>query len=106
MTDNATIFTDMAAEVEVPADGTLSRVIYKDDRLRLVVFAFDTGQELTAHTAAVPAIVEVVQGRLELTLGTEEATVGPGSWVHMPANLAHSVRAVEPSIMLLTMLRE
>jgi quercetin dioxygenase-like cupin family protein len=101
----ATVFRDVAAEVEIPRDGTLSRVLFKDDQVRLVVFAFDAGQELTDHTAAVAAVVEVVKGRLVLGLGDEKIEMVPGSWVHMPAQLSHSVLAVEPSVMLLTMLR-
>lgn len=101
----ATTFLDVAAEVDVPRDGTLSRVLYSDDRLRLVVFAFDAGQELTEHTAALPAVVQVVSGRLELTLGEDELTARPGAWIHMPARLPHSMRATEPSVMLLTMLK-
>ncbi|MDH3755547.1 MAG: cupin domain-containing protein [Acidimicrobiia bacterium] len=104
MSDGATIFTDITSGVEIPLDGTLSRVLYKDERLRLVVFALDAGQELTEHTAAVPVVVQVMRGRLHLTLGSEEVTADPGAWIRMPAKLPHSVRALEPSIMLLTML--
>lgn len=106
MTPPATTFVDLAAEVQIPDDGTLSRVLYRDDRLRVVVFAFDAGQELTEHTAAVPAVIQVVAGRLELTLGGETIPAGPGSWTHMPAHLPHSVIALEPSVMLLTMLQD
>ena len=106
MTQETTVFTDIAAEVDIPENGTLSRVLYKDDRLRLVVFAFDTGQELTEHTASVPAVVQVVRGRLTVTLGTDEYEVGSEAWIHMPAKLPHSVVALEPTVMLLTMLRD
>jgi quercetin dioxygenase-like cupin family protein len=102
--ETATVLTDIASEVEIPPDGTLSRVLYQDERLRLVVFAFDGGQELTEHAAAVPAVVQVLRGSLLLTLAGEETTAEVGSWVRMPANLPHSVHALEPSIMLLTML--
>ncbi len=104
-TPSATVFGDLAAEVEIPPNGTLSRVLYKDDHIRLVVFAFDSGQELTSHTAAVAAIVEVIRGRLRVGLGDDEVELAPGSWVHMPADLRHSVMAIEPSVMLLTMLK-
>lgn len=105
MTDRATIVTDLAAEADIPADGTLSRVLFADDRVRLVLFAFDRGQELTEHTAAVPAIVQVVSGRFTLTAGDREVEVGANSWVHLPAHLPHSVVALEPGRLLLTMLR-
>jgi quercetin dioxygenase-like cupin family protein len=105
MDEAATVFRDVAAEVAIPKEGTLSRVLYKDEQVRLVVFAFDAGQELTDHSAAMAAIVELVTGRITLGLGEEQVEMTPGSWVHMPANLSHSVVALEPSVMLLTMLR-
>ena len=101
-----TTFTDLAAAVEIPADGTLSRVLYKDDQIRMVVFAFDTGQELTEHTAAIPALIQVIRGRFRLTLGdqTIDETL-PGFWSRLPAHLPHSVEALEPSVLLLTLLK-
>ena len=41
---SGTILPDLISAVEIPENGTLSRVLYKDDYLRLVVFAFDRGQ--------------------------------------------------------------
>jgi quercetin dioxygenase-like cupin family protein len=71
----------------------------------VVVFAFDEGQELTDHTAAVPALVQVVSGRIRLDLDGDPVELEPGSWVRMAANLSHAVLALEPSVMLLTLLR-
>ncbi|MFF4568296.1 cupin domain-containing protein [Streptomyces sp. NPDC001410] len=100
----ATLIQDLAAELPLSEDGTLSRVLYRDDRLRVVGFAFAAGQELTEHTSALPVVIQVVQGRLDLVLGEEKAEATPGTWIHLPARLPHCVRAVEPTIMLLTML--
>ncbi|HSM01083.1 MAG TPA: cupin domain-containing protein [Acidimicrobiia bacterium] len=102
----STVLEDLRTELEIPADGTLSRVVYKDDSIRVVGFAFDEGQELTEHTAAVPAIVQVIQGRLRVTLGERTVDASPGTWIHMPARLAHGVLALEPTVMLLTMIRD
>lgn len=99
-----TFLPDVGAEVEVPSDGTLSRVLHRDDRLRLVAFAFDTGQELTEHTASVPAVVQVVSGRIEMTLAGDTVTMEPGAWLRMDAHLAHSLVALEPTVLILTML--
>lgn len=95
---------DLLKEVEIPEEGTLSRVVYKDDAIRVVVFAFDEGQELTDHTAAKPAIVQVISGRITLDLDGTPVDLEPGSWVRMEANLIHAVVALEPSVMLLTLL--
>ncbi len=103
MTDTATFLSDFG--IEIPNEGTLSKVVFKNDRIRVVAFGFDEGQELTEHTAAVPAIVQVVSGRFKLTLGSESVEAGPGSWTHMPAHLAHSLLAREPGVLLLTLLK-
>ncbi|MFW2340323.1 MAG: cupin domain-containing protein [Acidimicrobiia bacterium] len=101
----ATIIADLAAELEIPVDGTLSRVLYKDDDIRLVLFGFDTDQELTEHTASMPALLQIISGRARLELGDKTMTAAPGSWVHMQAHLPHSVLALEPTVLLLTLLR-
>jgi len=99
----ATVIRDVNAEFGIPVAGTLSRVLYHDDQLRVVGFAFDTGQELTEHSSAVPVVIQVVRGRLELLLDGEKAEAGPGCWIYLPARMPHAVRAAEPTIMLLTM---
>ena len=101
-----TLIPNVAAEGEVPDDGTLSRVLFRDDNVRVVVFGFDAGQELSEHTAAVPAVLQVVAGRFLTSLGGDTAELGAGAWVHLPAHLAHSLQALEPSVLLLTLLQQ
>lgn len=101
-----TSIPNLTSHIEIPEEGILSRVLFKDDQIRVLGFGFDTGQELSEHTAAVPAILQVVSGRMTGTLGADVIDLEPGSWVHMPADLAHSVRAVEPSLLLLTLLQQ
>jgi quercetin dioxygenase-like cupin family protein len=100
-----TVIADLGAELEIPKDGTLSRVLYKDESIRLVLFGFDTDQELTEHTAALPAILQIISGRAEIGLGDEKVIAEPGSWIHMVAHLPHSVLALEPTVLLLTLIR-
>ncbi len=100
-----TLFPHILDDIEIPENGTLSRVLFSSGGLRVVVFAFDEGQELTDHTAAVPAVVQVVHGLLQLTLGDDVVEIAADSWVHMEANLNHAVLALEPSVMLLTLQR-
>lgn len=94
---------DLTAEIEIPRDGTLSRVLHRDDLLRVVGFGFDAGQELTEHTASRPAIVQVISGRLRVTVGADSHELTPTSWLLIPADARHSVFAVEPTVMLLTL---
>jgi len=95
---------DIAALVAVAADSTVSRTVLKAAGARLVLFAFDAGQELTEHTAAMPVLLQVLDGRLQVTADDREVLLAPGGVVHLDARVPHSVLALEPSRLLLTML--
>ncbi|MCC7076906.1 MAG: cupin domain-containing protein [Acidimicrobiia bacterium] len=101
-----TYLENVADGIEIPAAGTLSRTLYKDDDMKVVVFAFDSGEELSEHTSSSPAVIQVLRGHLRLTLDGEVVEAASGSWVHMTAGLRHAVRAAEPTVMLLTLLRD
>lgn len=98
-------FDDISAVIEPPEAGILSRTVVRNDRLRTVLFGFAAGEELSEHTAAVPAIMHILKGRARLTVGERSMDGNPGTWVLMPAHQPHSVTAVEPTVMLLLMLR-
>lgn len=99
------LFADLARQVEPPADGTLSRTLFVDDGLKAVLFGFSAGQELSEHTAAMPAIMHFLSGAAEVTLGPDTFDVQPGAWIHMPAQLPHSIRTKSPVVMLLLLLK-
>ena len=96
---------DLATLIDIPQDGVLSRTIYADERVKAVIFGFDKDQELSEHTASMPAIIHIVSGEAHLTLGGDVHKAGAGAWVHMPANLSHSVYATTPVVMLLLLLK-
>ncbi|HSG86361.1 MAG TPA: cupin domain-containing protein [Candidatus Limnocylindrales bacterium] len=106
MPDVATVLADLRAEVEIPSDGILSRTLFESERVKVVLFGFDAGQELSEHTAAMPAVIEVLDGTADVLLGDSRHHLGPGAWVHMPAGLRHAIRAVTPLRMLLVLLRD
>lgn len=97
---------DLAKEAEPPADGILSRTIFQDDQMKAVVFGFGQGEELSEHTASMPAILHFVSGEASLTLGEDSVEAQTGTWVHMPANLKHSVQTKTPVVMLLLLLKK
>ena len=72
----------------------------------ITLFAFDTGEDLSEHTAPFDALVLTLSGSLTLTIGGRIVTTTPQSLVLMPANVPHAVHAAEASRMLLIMLRE
>jgi quercetin dioxygenase-like cupin family protein len=101
------LFPDLLAEVTIPENGILSRTLFNDERVKVLVFGFATGQELTAHTAPMPAIIQILQGEARLTLGGNNTIRGkPGTLVHMAPHLEHGIYAETPVVMLLLMLKQ
>jgi quercetin dioxygenase-like cupin family protein len=96
---------NLDAEVTVPEDGIVSRTIYQDDHLKVVLFGFAPGQELSEHTASMPAIMHFVRGSARVAVANEESDATAGTWVHMQANVSHSVLAQEDTVMLLLLLK-
>jgi quercetin dioxygenase-like cupin family protein len=105
MTDSYTYFADLAKEVQnIPPDSILSRSLLNEKAVKVTLFGFDKGQELTEHTAAFPAILYFVQGEADLTLGGDRKDAQAGTWVYMPPKLPHSLTARTPVVMLLLLL--
>jgi quercetin dioxygenase-like cupin family protein len=92
-------------QVAYATGSIVSRTLARSPGGSLTLFAFDTGQELSEHTAPFDAFVEVLDGSVELTIGGEQVTARTGETVLMPANIPHAVRAPERFKMLLSMVR-
>jgi quercetin dioxygenase-like cupin family protein len=105
MTDTThTFFEDLAAEAPVPTRGIHSQTLSRDGGVELVLFAFAAGEALTEHTSARPAIIHVLSGEADITLGAAAYKARAGSWARMPARLAHAIVARTPLVMALYLL--
>lgn len=104
MTSPYTLIENLAGLVEsIQPESIISRTFYSDDRLKAILFAFDTGQELSEHTSSQAAMIHIVQGEAAVTLGDDRYDLSAGAWVHMTPRLKHSVYAKTPLVMLLLM---
>lgn len=87
-------------------DGSIvSRQITKAETGNVTLFAFDTGQALSEHTAPFDALVHVLDGSAEVSISGQLFAVESGQAIVMPANQPHALKANEPFKMLLTMIR-
>ncbi len=105
MTANYAFISDLSKESQPPTKGILSRTLHQDERIKALIFGFAEGEELSEHIASMPAILQFIQGKAMLTLGADSHEAQPGTWVHMPAGLTHSIRAKTPVVMLLLLLK-
>ena len=101
-----TLISDPASEVTIQGGAVVSKVIHRGGGLNATVFAFDAGEQLTEHQAARTAVVQVLSGRLRFNVDDEQLDLGPGSWLHMAPGAPHSLTAIEPTVMLLTLTGE
>lgn len=104
MAEPVTFFADLAAEAVPPARGIHSQTVYDGPDVRLVLFGFAPGEELSEHTAARPAIVHILSGRGRAVVGGEDRLLGAGTWFRMAAGTPHSIHAESPLTMALYLL--
>ena len=87
-------------------DGSVvSRTLLKRSGGTVTLFAFDTGQGLSEHTAPFDAIVHVLEGEAEITISGKAVRVAAGEIILMPANQPHALSGHSRFKMLLTMIR-
>ena len=88
------------------ADGSVvSQTLLKKEIGNITLFAFDSGQGLSEHTAPFDAVVYILDGQAEITIGEKIHTVYTGEILIMPANIPHALHAEEKFKMLLVMIR-
>jgi len=106
MTQTHTYFADLIQEMgEVAPDSIVSRTLYSDETLKVILFGFAPGQELSEHTASMPAVIHILDVKARLTLCGDARPSGPGTWARMPAGMPHSVHAETRVVMLLLLLK-
>jgi quercetin dioxygenase-like cupin family protein len=84
----------------------VSREIVKKKTGTVTLFAFDKAQGLSEHTAPFDALVQVLDGVAEITVGGVLHRLGKDEMILMPANVPHALKAVERFKMMLVMIRE
>lgn len=91
--------------VQYQEGSIVSREILKRPTGTVTVFAFAAGQGLSEHTAPFDALVQVVDGEANVTIGGVSMSVKAGQIVVMPANVPHALHAVRAFKMMLIMIR-
>ena len=101
MSDQFVMMTALQEQVAVAADSIVSRTLFTGEDVRVILFVFAAGQELSEHTASRPALIHILEGAGTVGLGSETFDASPGLLVHMAAGLPHSIVATTELRMLL-----
>jgi len=88
------------------ADGSIvSKILLRNEKGNVTLFAFDQGEVLSEHTAPYDAIVQVIDGKSEVVIDGKSHVLVAGESIIMPANIPHALTAVERFKMLLIMIK-
>ncbi|MBN1842479.1 MAG: cupin domain-containing protein [Deltaproteobacteria bacterium] len=91
--------------VDYAEGSVVSKILLKKEIGNITLFAFDKGQGLSEHTAPFDAVVYILDGKAEISIGGQPQNVSAGEMLIMPANIAHVLQAKAPFKMLLVMIR-
>lgn len=92
--------------IDYSAGGVVSKQILKSEPGNITLFSFDKGQGLSEHTAPFDAMVQVLEGKVQIRIGGNPFELEAGETIIMPAKISHALHATEKFKMLLTMIRE
>ena len=95
-------FTDSVTYAD---DSIVSKILLRNDKGNVTLFAFDKGEMLSEHTAPFDAIVQVLDGSVEVEIDHKPHILVTGESIIMPANIPHAVTALEKFKMLLIMIK-
>lgn len=91
----------LAGQVEARPGEIVSKTLAQNGAVSITLFAFDKGEEISAHDSSGDAMATVLEGTGKLTVDGREHLVSAGQSLIMPAKKPHAVFAQEAFKMLL-----
>jgi len=95
----------LSALLNYQENAVVSRELIKKVTGNVTLFAFDKGQGLSEHSAPFDALVQILEGEMEITISGNPYPVKSGEFIIMPANDPHALNAMTPVKMLVTMIK-
>ena len=92
---------DFSHQVETLAGQIVSKTLVQNRAVSTTLFAFSKGEEISTHDSNGDALVMVMEGTGEFTVGGTKHTLKAGQALVMPAQIPHAVYAPEDFKMML-----
>jgi len=91
--------------VDYSEEGINSKQVLKSEAGNITLFSFDKGQGLSEHTAPFDAMVQVLDGKVEIKINGNPIVLEENETIIMPAHISHALYAIAKFKMLLTMIK-
>ncbi|MDX9871046.1 MAG: cupin domain-containing protein [Clostridia bacterium] len=92
---------EMASLVSYQEGQIVSRTLVQNKAVSMTLFAFDTGEEISAHESKGDALVYILDGSASVIINGEAYALKAGQSIVMPAGIPHAVEAPAQFKMLL-----
>ena len=96
-------FNNINKLIEYPKEGVLSKEIIKDKKLNVTLFCMAKNTDISEHTSTKAGTVYVIEGDGIFNLQGKDIFMKPGVLIHMKENAVHSLKAIENTSFLLTL---
>lgn len=84
---------ELPALVSYQPGQVVSRTLAQNSAMSITLFAFDEKEEISSHSSSGDAIVTVLEGTAQITVGNKEFSLTKGKTIVMPAGIPHAVAA-------------
>ncbi|MFH2043974.1 MAG: cupin domain-containing protein [Pseudomonadota bacterium] len=91
--------------IDYQANAVVSKTIIDKKAGTVTIFAFDEDQGLSEHSAPFDAMVQVVEGEVEIKISGKPHQLSEGEMIIMPGNKPHALKAISKFKMILTMIK-
>ena len=92
---------NLTEAIQYSDQGFAKKPIFKGENYAILLFAFQKGQRLEAHTIPIDAFIQVLEGSAKVDIDGKEFEVKTGEKISLPKNLSHALTANENFKMLL-----
>jgi quercetin dioxygenase-like cupin family protein len=92
----------LKARPEWLSGNRLAASLVKDDALNIALIVLKKGARLAEHRTKGPVAVHVLSGSVRLSAAHQHTELSPGGIAALDRNIAHSLEALEESVVLLT----
>ncbi len=90
------------AELATYSEGQIvSRTLIQNKSVSITIFAFSSGEEISSHESSGDALVYILDGIADVTVGDNSFSPKKGEAIVMPAGIPHAVKAPDNFKMLL-----
>ncbi len=81
-----------------------AKTIVKTHEMELARLVFPAGGEFPNHKVSGPIVVHCIKGKIEFTAMGATQTLKPGQLLYLMPDEPHSIRAIEDTVVLLTII--